>query len=129
PAGAPFPWQEDTSIAAWEAMPVSALRIGEAPVPYDLGPIEPDMSALRPLGQVGNTFIVTSGPQGLLVLDQHAAHESVLYEQFITAEPSNLELSEAFILHLSVGQSHAVTPLQPVLTTLGFELEPFGKDP
>ena len=127
-APATLPWEEDASTAAWEAMLVPALRIGDAPVPYDLGPVEPDMAALRPLGQVGNTFIVASGPQGLLVLDQHAAHESVLYEQLMTAEPSNLELSEAFILHLSVGQSHAVTPLQPVLTTLGFELEPFGKD-
>ena len=127
-APATLPWEEDASTAAWEAMLVPALRIGDAPVPYDLGPVEPDMAALRPLGQVGNTFIVASGPQGLLVLDQHAAHESVLYEQLMTAEPSNLELSEAFILHLSVDQSHAVTPLQPVLTTLGFELEPFGKD-
>ncbi len=92
-APATLPWEEDASTAAWEAMLVPALRIGDAPVPYDLGPVEPDMAALRPLGQVGNTFIVASGPQGLLVLDQHAAHESVLYEQLMTAEPSNLELS------------------------------------
>jgi len=127
-APATLPWEEDASTAAWEAMLVPALRIGDAPVPYDLGPVEPDMAALRPLGQVGNTFIVASGPQGLLVLDQHAAHESVLYEQLMTAEPSSLELAEVFSLHLSVGQAHAVTPLQPVLATLGFELEPFGRD-
>src|SRR5262249_20365281 len=118
----------DNRTDAWAAMPVPALRIGEAPLPYDLGSAEPDMAALRPLGQVGNTFIVASGPQGLLVLDQHAAHESVLYEQLIDAEPSSLEPAEAFILHLSVGQSHAVTRLQPVLATLGFQLEPFGRD-
>jgi len=113
---------------AWAAMPVPALRIGDAPVPYDLGPVEPDMAALRPLGQVGNIFIVASGPQGLLVLDQHAAHESVLYEQLMRSEPSSLELAEAFSVHLSGGQAHAVTRLQPVLATLGFELEPFGRD-
>src|SRR5215472_380670 len=55
-ARAPLPWDEDASTAAWEAMPVPTLRIGEASVPYDLGPVEPDMSTLRPLGQVGNTF-------------------------------------------------------------------------
>jgi DNA mismatch repair protein MutL len=125
---APLPWEEDTHTDAWAAMPVPALRIGEAPMPYDLGPVEPDMAALRPLGQVGNTFIVASGPQGLLVLDQHAAHESVLYEQLVTAEPSSLELAEVFSLHLSGGQSHAVTRLQPILATLGFALEPFGRD-
>src|SRR5262249_25861095 len=119
-APATLPWEEralrpwtDTADAArptvapealtdaWAAMPVLALRIGEAPVPYDLGPVEPDMAALRPLGQVGNTFIVASGPQGLLVLDQHAAHESVLYEQLMCAEPSSLELAEVFSVHLS----------------------------
>jgi DNA mismatch repair protein MutL len=138
-APATLPWDERASpwadtvapealTDAWAAMPVPALRIGEAPVPYDLGPVEPDMAALRPLGQVGNTFIVASGPQGLLVLDQHAAHESVLYEQLMSAEPSSLELAEAFSVHLSGGQAHVVTRLQPVLTMLGFELEPFGRD-
>jgi DNA mismatch repair protein MutL len=138
-AGATLPWEEraapwadtvapDARTDAWEAMPVPALRVGETPMPYDLGPVEPDMPALRPLGQVGNTFVVASGPQGLLVLDQHAAHESLLYEQLMAAEPSSLELEEAFVLHLSVSQSPQVARLYPVLATLGFELEPFGRD-
>src|SRR6266581_2702065 len=42
-APATLPWEEDASTAAWEAMLVPALRIGDAPVPYDLGPVEPDM--------------------------------------------------------------------------------------
>ena len=86
------------------------------------------MAALHPLGQIGNTFIVASSTQGLIVLDQHAAHESLLYEQLMTAEPTSLDLEEAFVLHLSVAQYNNVNRLQPALTALGFQLEPFGKD-
>jgi len=125
---AALPWEEDANTAAWEAMPVPALRVGESPVPYDMGSIAPAGSALRPLGQVGNTFIVASGPQGLLVLDQHAAHESLLYEQLMAAEPTSLELEAAFVLPLSPSQHADVTRLQPVLAALGFHLEPFGRD-
>jgi len=123
-----IPWEDDAGAAAWETMPRPVLRVGEAPAPYGTGSGAPVGAALGPLGQVGNTFIVASGPQGLLVLDQHAAHESLLYEQLMTAEPRSLELAEAFSVHLSVSQSHAVTRLHPALTALGFQLEPFGKD-
>jgi DNA mismatch repair protein MutL len=127
PAAA-LPWEEEAVTGAWEAMPVPALRIGEAPIPYDMGSVAPVGSSLHPLGQVGNTFIVASGPQGLLVLDQHAAHESLVYEQLMTAELTSLELAEPLTLHLSVGQSTYVQRLQPTLAALGFQLEPFGRD-
>src|SRR5262249_34899592 len=65
---------------------------------------------------------------GLLVLDQHAAHESLLYEQLVTADARSVELPEALSVHLSASQAHAITRLHPLLTTLGFELEPFGRD-
>lgn len=123
-----LPWEEEAGAPAWEAMPMPALRVGEAPAPYDQGSGEPVGAALRPLGQVGDTFIVASGPQGLLVLDQHAAHESLLYEQLVTAEPSSLELAEAFSVHLSVGQSTYGNRLLRALAGLGFQLEPFGRD-
>ena len=83
---------------------------------------------LQPLTQIGNTFIVAAGTQGLIVLDQHAAHESLLYESLMTAEPTSVELAEGFVLHLSVSQYNYVQRLQASLAALGFQLEPFGKE-
>jgi DNA mismatch repair protein MutL len=107
---------------------VPALHVGEAEAPYDLRSAVPAGAPLQPLTQIGNTFIVAAGAQGLIVLDQHAAHESLLYESLMTAEPTSVELAEGFVLHLSVSQYNYVQRLQASLATLGFQLEPFGKE-
>jgi len=127
-APAPLPWEEDAGTEAWQALSVPVLHVGEADVPYDVRAAAPAVAALHPLGQIGNTFIVANSTQGLMVLDQHAAHESLLYEQLMSAEHGSLELEEALVLHLSVAQYNYVNRLQPALTALGFQLEPFGKD-
>src|SRR5690606_12267020 len=41
------------------------------------------MPILRPLGQAGTTYIIAEGPSGLYLVDQHAAHERVMYERFL----------------------------------------------
>jgi DNA mismatch repair protein MutL len=127
-APAPLPWEEDAGPEAWQALSVPVLHVGEADVPYDVRSAAPVVAALHPLGQIGNTFIVASSTQGLIVLDQHAAHESLLYEQLMSVEHGSLELEESLVLHLSATQYNYVNRLQPALTTLGFLLEPFGKD-
>jgi DNA mismatch repair protein MutL len=85
---------------------------------------------LRVIGQVGATYIIAEGPQGLYLIDQHAAHERVLFEQLlaeqeraaVTAqallEPQPVELSPEA---LGVLEEH----LEP-LNDLGFQVEPFG---
>lgn len=122
------PWAEEAGAVAWEVQQPPALRVGEAPAPYDLGAMAPADTTLRPLGQVGNTFILASGPQGVLVLDQHAAHESLLYEQLMTGEPTSLEVPETLTLHLSAQQYLYVQRLHPTLAALGFHVEPFGRE-
>ena len=44
-------------------------------------PLLKGLPALRPIGQVGGTYIVAEAPDGLYLVDQHAAHERVLYER------------------------------------------------
>ena len=127
-APATMPWEDAPDTSAWQAMTVPALQVGEAAAPYDLHAVAPEGAALQPLTQIGNTFIVAAGTQGLLVLDQHAAHESLLYEQLILAEPGSVELPEGFVLHLSLSQYNYVYRLQPSMAALGFQLEPFGKE-
>ena len=127
-APATLPWEEVTNTTAWQTMTVPVLQVSEAEAPYDLRAVASEEAARQPLTQVGNTFIVAAGAQGLLVLDQHAAHESLLYEQLMMAEPARVELPEGFVLHLSVSQYTYVYRLQPAMATLGFQLEPFGKE-
>src|SRR6266545_4891055 len=98
-APAPLPWEEDAGPEAWQALSVPVLHVGEADVPYDVRAAAPVVATLHPLGQIGNTFIVASSTQGLIVLDQHAAHESLLYVHLMSVEHGSLELEESLILH------------------------------
>jgi DNA mismatch repair protein MutL len=122
-----LPWEEATDTSVWQSIRVPALHVGEAEAPYDLRSVAPAGATLQPLTQIGNTFVVAAGAQGLIVLDQHAAHESWLYESLMTTEPPSVELAEGFVLHLSMSQYNYVQRLQASLVALGFQLEPFGK--
>jgi DNA mismatch repair protein MutL len=127
-SAAELPWEAAGDAAAWDVLPAATvLQVGEAGTPYSLRPTTAAISTLRSLGQVGNTFIVASGPQGLLLLDQHAAHESLLYEQLVAAEAEGGELEDPFLLSLSAGQQRWISLLHPTLTAMRFHLEPFGQ--
>lgn len=120
-------WEEE-GTHVWQAWPGSAPTMGEAEMPYGARePVSP-RGTLQSLGQVGNTFIVATGPEGLVLLDQHAAHESLLYAQLMAADAPNVELREPFLLHLPPSQQRWLNVLQPGLAALLLEVESFGKD-
>ena len=85
---------------------------------------------LRPLGQVGTTYIIAEGPAGMYLIDQHAAHERVLYERFVAAGSQPLEQSQPLLspvlLELSPAQQSLVSVYAAALRERGFEIEPFG---
>jgi DNA mismatch repair protein MutL len=95
-----------------------------------LVPSSDRLPPLRVIGQIGATYIIAEGPQGLYLIDQHAAHERVLFEQVLAEreraavasqallEPQPMELSSEA---LGVLEEH----LEP-LNSLGFQVEPFG---
>jgi DNA mismatch repair protein MutL len=120
-------WQEGSDFSEW-ATPAPVLSgVGESATPY--APLLPMAGPLliQALGQVGNTFVIAGGPQGLLVLDQHAAHESLLYDRLMAAEEPVVELPEAFVVYLTSQQQQWFTVVHPILTAALFHLEPFGK--
>lgn len=85
---------------------------------------------LRVLGQVHKTYIISEGPDGLYLIDQHTAHERVLLERFRRerarqAVPSQRLLSP-LTLELTPQQLALIEEQQETLLQLGFEVEPFG---
>jgi len=85
---------------------------------------------LRVLGQVAQMYIIAEGPEGLYLLDQHAAHERVLYEQMSasrdTAQVTSQTLLEPLTLELPPDLATALEAHRDLLAELGFQIEPFG---
>lgn len=85
---------------------------------------------LRVIGQLGATYIVAEGPGGMVLLDQHAAHERVLFEQLLTqreeADVASQTLLEPTLVELGREAADLLEEQVEVLAALGFELEPFG---
>jgi DNA mismatch repair protein MutL len=88
------------------------------------------MPSLRVVGQISNTYVVAEGADGLYLVDQHAAHEQVLFERLIeqwgVATPQSQPLLDPYPLELTPEETEAVEGALPVLQRFGFLLEPFG---
>lgn len=87
---------------------------------------------LRLVGVIGRLYVVLESDRGLVLLDQHAAHERILYEQMLKrmeeqgrAPSQNLLLPET--IELSPRDAAFLKPLLPVLSQLGVGLSEFGE--
>lgn len=80
--------------------------------------------------QVHNTYILAETRQGLILVDQHSAHERVLYEEIVrgfdTGEAASQRLLFPITLRLSPAEYAIVEQVRGVLERAGFEVEPFG---
>jgi len=85
---------------------------------------------LRPLGQIHDSFIIAAGRDGLWIIDQHVAHERVLFEQVLAARSKGgVESQRLLVPHvigLSAAQQLEYARIAEELNGLGFETEPFG---
>jgi DNA mismatch repair protein MutL len=87
------------------------------------------LPVLRAVGQIGAAFIVAEGPTGMVVIDQHAAHERVLYEQMMEQRVegvSTQSLLDAVAVDLTPDRAALLEDNLDLLTDLGFVVEPFG---
>lgn len=88
-------------------------------------------SALRPVGQVGLTYLVLDGPDGMVVIDQHAAHERVTFERLRAAAREGTTPSQPllFPLQMNVGplEEAALEEKADALQVYGLDVEPFGE--
>lgn len=90
---------------------------------------------LRVVGQVGAMYIIAEGPEGLYLIDQHAAHERILYEKFMAQRYGQgdggvprQQLLQPLPLHVGSELAGLVARHLDELLHLGFEIEPFGGD-
>jgi DNA mismatch repair protein MutL len=94
---------------------------------------------LRLIGQIASTYLVAEGPDGLYLIDQHAAHERVLFEKLmaqheISGNGEKLEkgipsqsLLQPVAVNMPPANARLLSEQLPILTHLGFTVEPFGQ--
>jgi DNA mismatch repair protein MutL len=85
---------------------------------------------LRVVGQMGATYVVCEGPDGMYLLDQHAAHERVTYDRIISRdprEPARQPLLEPALAELDPLLAATLEEHREQLAGLGLEVEPFGE--
>ena len=136
-----------------EDLPVFTLNRSAAPEPrFDFEPIRsatvPDthgpladhtsevpqslaaLSDLRPLGQIHDSFIIAAGRDGLWIIDQHVAHERILFEKVLRQQAhgrvERQQLLMPILLELTAAQQIEYARIADELDRSGFDSEPFG---
>jgi len=108
----------------------------EAPSAFDF-PEPAKLPPLRVLGQIAQTYIIAEGPEGLYLIDQHTAHERVLYERLMAERAKMAVASQSLLEPLTIelpfqtgvaGGESGGTPRLELLNQLGFDIGPFGGD-
>ncbi len=101
-----------------------------APAGGVLVPAVERLPPLRVMGQLGATYVVAEGPEGMYLIDQHAAHERVLFEQLLAERERARVASQALLeprpVKLAPETAGLLEEHLEVLGSLGFQIEPFG---
>jgi len=149
---------EQSLAARWDPAPESAARVlarplhqepppalrGPQPVqgalelargPQPAGQAAPTQRSLLPLlrvvGQLNATYVVCEGPDGMYLLDQHAAHERVVYDRLLARPGGEVAgaqpLLEPLQLELEPALAATLDEHRQSLARLGLETEPFGE--
>jgi DNA mismatch repair protein MutL len=92
--------------------------------------LAPQLGSLRPLGQVRDSFILAVNLEGLWIIDQHVAHERVLFEQVLKQRQTGSipvqKMLMPIVVELTPGQQAVFTEISDELARNGFEVELFG---
>ena len=92
--------------------------------------LAPSLASLKPLGQIRESFILAVNSEGLWIIDQHVAHERVLFEKVLKQRAAKAVESQRLlmplILELTPAQMAIFAEISDELAHNGFEAEPFG---
>jgi DNA mismatch repair protein MutL len=142
PVSARFQFEAGIAVEANAAIPVArglegrfveAIPDNGCAPELDVREEEPTLAALstlRPLGQIRNSFILAVNEDGLWIVDQHVAHERVLFERILkqraVQKVESQRLLMPIVLELSPAQQAVFAEIADELQHNGFEAEPFG---
>ncbi|MCL4793933.1 MAG: DNA mismatch repair endonuclease MutL [Bryobacteraceae bacterium] len=97
----------------------------------ELAPSMAELPELRLLGQIHDSFILAAGREGLWIIDQHVAHERILFEKVLKAQARGAveqqRLLMPIVLPLTPAQQAEYERIAADLALAGFETEPFGR--
>ena len=122
---------------ASETLPASApaAQADAEPAMDPMSPANEAVAEIRPmipLGQFRDTFIIAIDDEGIAIVDQHVAHERVLFEQVMekltTGRLESQRLLAPIIIEMSPAQRHALAQHAATLDRFGLEIEEFGGD-
>lgn len=109
----------------------ASTPLGTAPSLWAMQETEPaSLPILRVIGQLSSSYIMAEGPEGLYLIDQHAAHERVLFEKILAqCSQKKIEIQgllEPVNIELSPRHEEVLKTRGELLSQFGFSLEPFG---
>ncbi len=122
-----------------EVLTRGPIPVAAGPAPSDAAETPPaevssgvGIRPMIPLGQFRDTFIIAVDDEGVAIIDQHVAHERVLFErvmeQLTTGRLESQRLLAPVLLDLSAAQRHALAQHAATLDRFGLEIEAFGGD-
>ena len=131
PASRPLPLGFGAGSAA-ATLPIAEARAANAPMSTVAGStgLPELLRPMVPLGQFRNTFIIAADEEGLAIIDQHVAHERILFEQIAerltTRTIESQRLLTAVVLELGPGEHQTLLQHEGALAAFGFEIADFG---
>ena len=112
--------------------PVGPSLSGPQPAAHHPERADATIRPMIPLGQFRDTFILAVDDEGIAIIDQHVAHERVLFEQVMEkltgGRLESQRLLTPLVLEMSASQRHALTQHAATLDRFGMELEQFSGD-
>ena len=131
PASWPSNAPTDEPFTPSRAAPTPQPPSSPSPHPNPL-PAVPGEGTRRPAIQLHNSYLVVESDEGMLVIDQHALHERILYEDLLARLTRGPLESQRMLIPLTLRsnarQIDLLEHIRPLLAKLGIEAEPFGPD-
>ena len=135
PAAADFPAPPDAgaSISAPAAGPIAPppehLQLPSA-LPSEIVPLRQTLESLRVVGQIRQTYVVAEGDGGMFLIDQHAAHECIVYDRIRRQWADRERIAQPLLApapaELTYAQHDTLQQYAALLAAAGYDLEPFG---